>query len=194
MTGTRSRSENPCFGVYSGTSLTISTIVFVFVLLSLWCSIVRADTMERAGDIGMLVLPATAASMALAYHDDPGIMQFGKSLAATGIVTSVLKFGFDEERPDGGDYSFPSMHSAVSFNAAGFIHERYGWRWSVPMYAAASFVCWSRVESRRHYTHDVLAGAAIGILGSRLFTKPRPDERTTIGYNGTRIVLTIRCN
>ncbi len=34
----------------------------------------------------------------------------------------------------------------------------------VPAYAAASFVAYSRVESREHYPHDVVAGAGIGIL------------------------------
>lgn len=42
----------------------------------------------------------------------------------------------------------------------------------MPAYAAASFVAYSRVESREHYAHDVVAGAAIGILSSFILTKP----------------------
>ena len=53
-----------------------------------------------------------------------------------------------------------------------FMRERYGWEYGVPAYALASFVGYSRVESRQHYPHDVIAGAAIGILSSYLFTKP----------------------
>ena len=36
----------------------------------------------------------------------------------------------------------------------------------------ATFVAFSRAESKRHYTHDVIAGAAIGIGSSYLFTEP----------------------
>lgn len=42
----------------------------------------------------------------------------------------------------------------------------YGWSWGVPAYLAASFVGFTRVQSDEHYTHDVLVGAAIGILSN----------------------------
>ena len=53
------------------------------------------------------------------------------------------------------------------------MRRRYGLKWGVPFYALAAFVGYSRVESRNHYTHDVVAGAAIGIASSFIFTRPR---------------------
>ena len=50
--------------------------------------------------------------------------------------------------------------------------KRYGWQYGVPAYAAASFVAYSRVEAGDHHPHDVIAGAAIGIVSSYIFTKP----------------------
>jgi len=50
--------------------------------------------------------------------------------------------------------------------------KRYGWEYGVPAYAAASFVAYSRVEAREHQPHVVLAGAAIGIISSYIFTRP----------------------
>jgi membrane-associated phospholipid phosphatase len=52
------------------------------------------------------------------------------------------------------------------------MRKRYGWEYGAPAYATASFVAYSRVESRKHYPHDMLAGAGIGILSSYIFTKP----------------------
>lgn len=52
------------------------------------------------------------------------------------------------------------------------MRKRYGWEYGLPAYALASFVGYSRVESRQHYAHDVIAGASIGIVSSYLFTKP----------------------
>lgn len=68
----------------------------------------------------------------------------------------------------------------MSFASAEFIRKRYGWEFGVPAYALATFVGYSRVESDQHYTHDVIAGAAIGILSSYIFTKP---------YNGWNVEL-----
>jgi membrane-associated phospholipid phosphatase len=43
----------------------------------------------------------------------------------------------------------------------------------VPAYAVATFVAYSRVESKRHWTSDVIAGGAIGIASNLVFTHAR---------------------
>jgi PAP2 superfamily len=91
------------------------------------------------------------------------------ALGRAGLTTGALKYSINETRPNGGSHSFPSGHAAVSFTGAEFIRKEFGWGWGVSAYAAASFVAWSRVEADKHYTHDVLAGAAIGILANHDF-------------------------
>jgi membrane-associated phospholipid phosphatase len=127
---------------------------------------------ETAGDILQYVLPTTAAGLTLGFQDYEGTLQFGESAALTLGVTYGLKYTVNERRPDGGSQSFPSGHTSISFSAAEFMRKRYGWEYGVPAYAAASFVAYSRVEAREHYPHDVIAGAAIGIASSYIFTKP----------------------
>jgi hypothetical protein len=61
----------------------------------------------------------------------------------------------------------------MAFAGAEFIRKQYGIGWAAPAYLAAGFVAWSRVEARRHHTHDVLAGAAIGILANHDFWQGR---------------------
>lgn len=130
------------------------------------------DSIQTAGDILQFVIPATAGGLTLGYGDYKGTFQFGESFAVTEGVTYGLKYTVNETRPNGGSQSFPSGHTSVSFCGAEFIRKRYGWQLGVPAYAAASFVAYSRVESNEHYPHDVIAGAAIGILSSFIFTKP----------------------
>lgn len=84
----------------------------------------------------------------------------------TELMTYSLKAGIDEKRPNGGAHSFPSGHTSTAFMGAEFIRNEYGWWWGTPAYLAASFVGWTRVASDNHWNHDVLAGAAIGILGN----------------------------
>jgi membrane-associated phospholipid phosphatase len=130
------------------------------------------DSIAQAGDVLQFVLPGTAAGLTLGYWDGKGAWEFGESAALTLGVTYGLKYAVNERRPNGGSQSFPSAHTSISFSSAEFMRKRYGWEYGIPAYAAASFVAYSRVESREHYAHDVIAGAGIGIVSSYIFTKP----------------------
>ncbi|MGK2906804.1 MAG: phosphatase PAP2 family protein [Desulfuromonadales bacterium] len=155
-------------------------ILFLFLVTSLASppGTVAADTTEQAGDIAAALLAATAVGATAVNHDGEGFLQYGKSVLLSTGATAVLKYSVEEERPNGEDRSFPSLHTSFSFAAAEYLRKRYGWEYGLPAYAAASFVGYSRVESDNHYWHDVLAGAAIGIASSYLFTE---------SYHGVRI-------
>jgi len=88
------------------------------------------------------------------------------AVGRTELATYTLKYSVDEQRPNGGGQSFPSGHTSMAFAGAEFIRKEYGWGWGAPSYLAASYVGWSRVETHNHWTRDVLAGAAIGILSN----------------------------
>lgn len=99
------------------------------------------------------------------------------ALGRTWVITTGLKYAVNETRPNGGPRSFPSGHTSIAFSGAEFIRKEYGWKWAAPAYAAAGFVGWSRVESKQHYVHDVLAGAALGILANHDFwLRKEPDS------------------
>jgi membrane-associated phospholipid phosphatase len=146
--------------------------LFLLVTLIATVAALAGDDIQTAGDFLQFVLPATAAGVTLAYKDKQGGWELGESLAVTMGVTYALKYGIDERRPNGGHDSMPSAHTSISFSAAEYLRKRYGWEYGVPAYAAASFVAYSRVESREHHPQDVIAGAGIGILSSYIFTKP----------------------
>ena len=131
-----------------------------------------ADRIEAAGDVLTIALPVAAASLTLGFKDGQGAVQLGESAVLSLGVTYGLKFTIDAKRPNGGNESFPSTHTSISFTSAEFMRKRYGWAYGIPAYAAATFVAYSRVESDQHYTRDVIAGAVIGIGSSYLFTQP----------------------
>jgi membrane-associated phospholipid phosphatase len=136
---------------------------------STWAS----DGVENAGSVIRTLIPAIAYGTTFYLHDKDGRSQFYKSFFSNLAVTYALKAAVDKTRPDGSDNeSFPSGHSSVAFQGAAFIGKRYGLKYGIPAYLGATFVAWSRVESDNHYTVDVVAGAAIGILSSLVFTKP----------------------
>ncbi|MDV6342959.1 hypothetical protein [Nitrosomonas sp. Is37] len=94
-----------------------------------------SDTVELAGDVLRFVLPTTGARLALAHKDGTGALQLGDSVALTLGVTYSLKYTIDEERPNGGKHSFPSVTASLSFASAEFMRTTL---WPVQLLAILS--------------------------------------------------------
>jgi len=148
------------------------TFCFLFALIMPQQS-VAASTLETAGDVGVTLLPLSALGFTFYEDDADGRWELVKGFAANLVVTEALKQSVQRERPNKHDNkSFPSGHTSVSFQAASFIHARYGWKTAAPAYVLASFVGYSRIKTDWHFASDVLAGAIIGAASSYYFTEP----------------------
>ncbi len=144
----------------------------IFGLTLLWscaCS-AYANQIEAMGDAIQWALPISAMTMTIWDEDPEGRTMFYKSFGATAAVTYSVKLSVNRTRPNGAHYSFPSGHTSASFSSAAYIHKRYGLEKGSFAYLGALFVGWSRVQAQKHYATDVLAGAAVGMLSSFLFT------------------------
>jgi membrane-associated phospholipid phosphatase len=118
-----------------------------------------------------------------------------EALTATALVTSAVKLAARRLRParwagrpgdeagTGDATSFFSGHTSVSF-AAATLATRFAYdldwltsdtRWLVPAvaYSAATTVGLLRVAADKHWTTDVLTGAAVGVLTSWLVYQAR---------------------
>lgn len=169
-------------------------LTITFILLPILCSqALAADkkgTTETIGDILQYGLPAIAYSSTFLLDDADGRNEFYWSFFSNVLATQALKHSINKERPNKEDNdSFPSGHTSMAFQAAGFIHFRYGLEYGIPAYLAASYVGWGREKINEHDKTDVIAGAAIGLLSSYLFTSPYKnlqvstftDENSDIG-------------
>ncbi len=132
---------------------------------------------DRASGIARDALVAAALGVPAVQGDWRGDAMAAGSMAAAGATTFVLKELVHERRPDrSDDRSFPSGHTSISFAAATALEKRYGWQAGLPAYAVATFVGAARVAASKHYVHDVLAGAGIGIASGMLLTASRDDR------------------
>ncbi len=137
----------------------------------------RQQYAENAGDILVYALPAMTLGQSLYKNDLEGGLQYGASLATSLATTFALKYTIDAERPNGeNNRSFPSGHSSTAFVSATYLQIRYGYAYGLPAYAIATYVAWSRVYSDQHYTRDVIAGGAIGIISGYIFTTVYKDR------------------
>lgn len=165
-------------------------IISLFLLAALCFFVIRvdqagADAVETAGDAGAFAIPAAAAIMSLIHDDRDGTVRFLKAYASSTAVAYGLKYTVTERRPDGGEHAFPSWHAASAFAGAGFLQQRYGWKYGIPAYVASSLVGLSRIESKRHRLHDVIAGAVIGVGANLIFVKPfKPVTLAPVVGNG----------
>lgn len=168
----------------------IKLIVFSFVLSN---NVWAADKIEKAGDFLQILVPSVAYGLTFTLGDVDGREQFYKSFGTTFVVTHGLKNLVRKKRPSGSLKSFPSGHTSAAFQGASFIHKRYGFEYSVPAYLAASFVAYSRVNAKKHYIEDVLAGASIGIASNYFFTKThmgfriKPISKLDGGHYGVSV-------
>ncbi len=100
------------------------------------------------------------------------IILYALSNALETAAVYTTKTVTTRERPDGSSSnSFPSGHTATAFVAAQFLHEEYKDKslWvSVSGYTVATLIGASRVYNNRHWVSDVVTGAGIGILSTKI--------------------------
>lgn len=141
-------------------------------------------TTQKVGDVILIALPLATVGTSLIIGDNKGAWQFTKGLILTEVVTYGLKFGVNKQRPDmSNDNSFPSGHTSTVFHSAGYVHRRYGFKYSIPAYALAGFTAASRIDSKKHDILDVLAGAIIGLGSNLLFTTEYQQEHMQLTFN-----------
>ncbi|MCQ2142518.1 MAG: phosphatase PAP2 family protein [Bacteroidales bacterium] len=81
-------------------------------------------------------------------------------------IGNGLKYSVNRTRPNGGEHSFPSGHSATSFMMAHWMHKELGWRsgwWSAGGYLVAVSTALQRLIVDRHWMSDTVGGALIGV-------------------------------
>ena len=175
---------------------TVKHIVFIFILSFAITTNVSAsdsnDNKEKLGDILYLLLPASAYASTFYFDDDKGRTQFYKSILTNTVITLGLKNTIKKRRPNGKDNkAFPSGHTSTSFQSAVFLHKRYGLTLAIPHYLGASYVAYSRVDSKNHDTRDVLAGALIGGLSSYFFTSRYKKINISPSVSNNKMGLTV---
>lgn len=89
-----------------------------------------------------------------------------------GVTVQSLKAITKAPRPDGfGTNAFPSGHTATAFAAAEFLRQEYKdvspW-YGIAGYLAATTTGILRMYNNRHWFRDVLPGAGIGMLSTKI--------------------------
>ena len=156
----------------------------------------NSEAIETTGDVLLYTLPASALITTFILKDEKGTWQFAKSFFTNAAVTVGIKYALNKPRPfDGGGQAFPSGHTSITFQAASFVHRRYGFKYSIPGYLLAGFTGYSRINATRHDGWDVLAGAVVGIGSTWLFTTPYQQEHMELTFRsyGDQYVLGFVC-
>lgn len=96
------------------------------------------------------------------------------ALGTSVLITEGLKVLVRERRPDGSARdSFPSGHATAAF-AVATVESQWHPKEAPLWYLGATLISASRVALDRHFTQDVVAGAAIGYFTARLeLSRPR---------------------
>jgi len=137
---------------------------------------------SRASDYlqGILQAEVLVTALATPSGEDPkewvsskakGLsVELGADLVTAG-VTEGLKSATNDERPSGGNKSFPSGHTSNAFTNVALANRNLQYiemsdnlriALDVGNWLLASATGWARIEADAHWLTDVFAGAAIG--------------------------------
>jgi membrane-associated phospholipid phosphatase len=81
-----------------------------------------------------------------------------------------------------GRSSFPSSHVTQTFAVATVLEDRYGWGVGTVAYAAATAVGAARILQERHWSSDVVAGAALGWLVGWTVSRRRTEDPPYLNF------------
>ena len=167
---------------YKSKSCMLLIIIILACLSAFLPTNARADTSDRelavfASNGGNTAYLATGLLLPLVMDGEKGkehSLRAADALLTTTLITTALKQATQEKRPEGNAHnSFPSGHASAAFSIAAaqsHFHPNQSFYW----YGGAALISWSRVRLQRHYTHDVIAGAALGYFTTKwTLSKPR---------------------
>lgn len=129
------------------------------------------------------------------------MLETGAAFMVAGAAVAVLKEVVGRARPlPGGDPrryrpfsgfdSFPSGHVTVAFAvAASLAKHANSWAQSL-LFAGAGLTGFARMNDDKHWLSDVVAGAAIGIVASRLVDKLAGSRRLAPASSGLGLKVT----
>ena len=123
----------------------------------------KREAWDRFADTGRAVLVGAATLLPQRAAANRARLSAGACVLAIKVFAEALKKTVPERRPDGeNNKSFPSEHAAECVAAAMIIEREYPGKVGALAYALAAVVSMSRIESKKHYPRDVVAGALIG--------------------------------
>lgn len=183
----------------------IEKLIFLFFLIfNLSKNIIAKNTVEKLGDISQFLPVSAAIATTLIIKDYEGLKQLTYSTGTTFLSGLIIKTIVNEKRPmwqtnatnliDRGKSSFPSSHTSFAFSGASFIHRRYGFKYAIPSYLISTFVAYSRIDAKKHYWWDTIAGAALAIGINYFFTNEylkNTDILFNISENSFNFKITI---
>ena len=119
-------------------------------------------------------------------------MIFLLASAIAGTTVQSLKAITEAPRPNGDSRSFPSGHTATAFTGAEFLRQEY--KEVSPIYGIAGYLMASgtavlRVYNNAHWVRDVLPGAGIGILSTRIAYWIYPTIKKKIFPHSSAVAL-----
>ncbi|QKG80347.1 phosphatase PAP2 family protein [Tenuifilum thalassicum] len=128
------------------------------------------DYFQYAPGLAVYILDDAGLKAKHSFWDRTAVLT-GSFLLQTAVV-QTLKYTTNVMRPDSSaTNSFPSGHTTLAFSGAEFLWQEYKdhsiWI-GVSGYLVASTIGFARVINNKHWVTDVVAGAGIGILSTKI--------------------------
>ncbi len=115
---------------------------------------------------------ANVAGVKARHHWFDQTKNLAVSMILTDVFTRAIKNSVYKIRPDGSnDNAFPSGHTSIAFASGSAVYEEYKDTNAYLAYSGYGFAALTgglRLFNNKHYISDIIAGAGIGILVTKL--------------------------
>ncbi|MDR1434880.1 MAG: phosphatase PAP2 family protein [Puniceicoccales bacterium] len=133
------------------------------------------------GDFLQIAIPCIGFAVSFLHGDREGTKQILYAVLLMAFLVQGIKFITHDMpigiRPHGGKGSFPSGHTASSFQGALFLWKRRGWKWGILVIGLAGLTAYSRIYGHYHHWRDVIVGVFIAFLVNKwLVTPPKIND------------------
>jgi undecaprenyl-diphosphatase len=148
------------------------------------------------GNMGLIWILISLVLIGTKKYRSIGFISLGALLITTICGDLILKNAVQRLRPSADiaqidslvkkptSYSFPSGHSGAAFAAAG-VMAYYFKPYAVYIYVFAALIAFSRLYVNVHYPTDVLVGALLGFMWSRVVIYLTDKKKPSIMHNRT---------
>lgn len=135
----------------------------------------RSESSPRSAEIGLRTLEGVGAAGITSYIIKGFV---GRARPFVVSDTNPHQYKFGRGFRDDNYTSFPSGHTTVAFAAASAASDEIGYLWphashlwTPALFTTASLVAVARVYEDKHWASDVVAGAAVGTIVSRVVVR-----------------------
>ena len=119
----------------------------------------------------VVLMSIVSGSYSTAKEGKSGFIDYAEANFISFVSSEFLNYTLKAGKPNGGEYGFPSTHTAVAASNASLMGFKYGWQWGLGLSLITAGVAAEQFIHKKADVWDIGGGAALGVLSGFIATR-----------------------